>query len=83
MHQGRWSRGWERNRIQIELSVSAWLVHQDDPVKDARRRVKLGALCRRENRLIVKGLFLSFTGKLGQNKDRDERASHIHAFGFT
>jgi hypothetical protein len=81
MHQGLWSRNWKRKRIQIELHVPSWLKHQHDANCSVRKKVKLGALCRRESSIDVKGGFLDRQGR--PVKLKHERALQIHRYGFT
>jgi hypothetical protein len=83
IHQGHWSRGWDRRKIRIELQVDAWLLHKDSRNASVRKKVKLGALCPREDKLIVKGAFLNAHGVGQLPKPPSERAKQIHQYGFT
>jgi len=83
IHQGRWSLGWDRREITVELCVDSWLAHAHSPHKEIRRKVKLGALCPREDKLVVKGFFLDAFGVSQTPKSLTERATQIHRYGFT
>jgi hypothetical protein len=81
IHQGRWIR--YGRAIDRHLAVTRWVEAQQSSDKNCRRKARYGGLIPRgENRIDLKGGFLTFSGKpLGTLKPG--RARDLHQLGFT